>query len=84
MGAGEGGGGKEQHRRTGNKKKVHFDLHFFALSNTPFMTFTAHCVGNPRCPGQPCINYNNNLLLISSVGRLSVLNDPLSRIISTC
>lgn len=90
----KGESGRE--RKTGerttqrNKKKVHFDLHFFALSNTPFMTFTAHYVGNPGCPGQPSINYNNNLLLIScsssssSVGRPSVLNDPLSRIISTC
>lgn len=69
VGEGEGEGERTTQR---NKKKVHFDLHFFALSNTPFMTFTAHCFGNPGCPGQPSINYNNNLLLISSsssVGR---------------
>jgi len=31
----------------GKEKKVHFDLHILALSNTPFMTLTALCHGNP-------------------------------------
>jgi len=68
------------------EKKVQFDLHFLALSNTPFMTQPHIALATLATLAVPSINYNKNILLIRSVGSTAfsgpVLNEPLSRIIS--